>query len=150
MPSLLELLKDQPAVQFATGENVIEQGSRSGTLLVLIDGSLEVLRDEVRVARVSEPGAIFGELSILLGGDHTATLRALTPCSFHVIDEPLARLRASAELSLHVAELLAHRLDALNKYLVDVKRQYEGHDHLGMVDEVLDALMRRHPRKPKG
>jgi hypothetical protein len=24
-----------------------------------------------------------------------------------------------------------------------VKRQYEGHDHLGMVDEVIEALMHR-------
>jgi hypothetical protein len=45
-----------------------------------------------------------------------------------------------------VARLLARRLDSLNKYLVDVKAQYEGHDHLGMVDEVLEALMHRHPR----
>jgi hypothetical protein len=34
----------------------------------------------------------------------------------------------------------------LNRYLVDVKAQYEGHDHLGMVDEVLETLMHRQPR----
>jgi hypothetical protein len=42
--------------------------------------------------------------------------------------------------------LLARRLDALNKYLVDVKQQFEGHDHIGMVDEVLDTLLHRQPR----
>jgi CRP/FNR family cyclic AMP-dependent transcriptional regulator len=49
-------------------------------------------------------------------------------------------------VTLHICELLARRLDALNKYLVDVKQQFEGHDHLGMVDQVLETLMHRHPR----
>jgi hypothetical protein len=29
----------------------------------------------------------------------------------------------------------------LNQYLVDIKHQYEGHDHLDMVDEVLETLL---------
>jgi hypothetical protein len=35
---------------------------------------------------------------------------------------------------------------SINRYLVDVKRQYEGHDHLGMVDDVLETLMHRQPK----
>ena len=49
-------------------------------------------------------------------------------------------------MCLHVCELLARRLDSLNNYLVDVKRQFEGHDHIGMVDEVLESLLHRQPR----
>ena len=70
-------------------------------------------------------------------------MRALTPAVFAVIAEPREFLIAHPEVSLSVAELLARRLNALNKYLIDVKRQHEGHDHLGMVDEVLEALMPR-------
>ena len=88
-------------------------------------------------------------MSVLLGTPHTATVRALKPSTFAVIPEPRQFLATSAEASLHVARLLAARVDALNKYLVDVKRQYEGHDHLGMVDEVLETLMHRHPRPPR-
>ena len=33
----------------------------------------------------------------------------------------------------------------LNKYLVDVRQQFQGHEHLGMVDGVLETLMHRHP-----
>ena len=43
--------------------------------------------------------------------------------------------------------LLARRLDSLNKYLVDVRHQFAGDGHLGMVDDVLDTLMHRQPRK---
>jgi hypothetical protein len=35
----------------------------------------------------------------------------------------------------------------LNRYLVDVKSQFQGSDdHVHMLDEVLDALMTKHPR----
>lgn len=124
----------------------MEQGGADKILLVLISGEVEILRDDVRMAKASEPGAFFGEMSVLLDSPHTATVRALKPCSFAIIGNPGEFLASSAEASLHVARLLARRLDALNKYLVDVKAQYEGHDHLGMVDEVLGALMHRQPR----
>jgi len=37
--------------------------------------------------------------------------------------------------------LLSLRLFNLNQYLVDIKAQFEGHDHLGMVDQVLETLL---------
>lgn len=146
MSTILDLVGKYPVQHFAAGELVIEQRHDSGRMYVLLEGEVEVYREGVRIAKASQPGAVFGEMSALLGGAHTATVRTLRPSSFAVVDDPHAFLGSSAEASLHVAELLARRLDALNKYLVDVKRQYEGHDHLGMVDEVLEALMHRHPR----
>ena len=101
------------------------------------------LRDEQRVARASEPGAVFGEMAMLLGGICTASVRCQTPARFAVIDQPMDFFAASPAASLHIARLLARRIDALNRYLVDVKRQYEGHDHLGMVDTVLGVLVHR-------
>ena len=43
--------------------------------------------------------------------------------------------------------MLARRLDSVNNYLVDVKKQFAGHDHLSMVDEMLDTLMLRQPKR---
>jgi CRP/FNR family transcriptional regulator, cyclic AMP receptor protein len=146
--AMLQLIAGHKVQNFAPGDVVLEQGGVSGHLLVLIEGEIEVLRDNVRVARASTPGAVFGEMSVLLGSPFTATVRALKPSSFAIIENPRQFLGASADASFHVARLLASRLDALNKYLVDVKQQYEGHDHLGMVDEVLETLMHRHPRPP--
>ena len=82
-------------------------------------------------------------MSTLLGDKATATVRALKPAVVSVIEKPREFMIENPAVSLYVAELLAKRLDALNKYLIDVKQQYEGHDHLGMVDEVLGALMHR-------
>ncbi len=150
MSAFLELVGAFPVQLFPAGEIIVEQSHDTGLMYVLIEGEVEVFRESVRIAKVSLPGAVFGEMSALLGGPHTATVRALRPSSFAVISEPRAFLEKSAIASFHVAELLARRLDAVNKYLVDVKRQYEGHDHLGMVDQVLDTLLHRQPRpKPQ-
>ena len=148
MSAMLQLIAGHKVQDFAPGDIVMEQGGASGRLLVLIHGEVEILRDNVRVAKASAPGAVFGEMSVLLESAHTATVRALKPSSFAIIENSRQFLGSSAEASLHVARLLASRLDALNKYLVDVKQQYEGHDHLGMVDEVLETLMHRQPRPP--
>jgi CRP/FNR family cyclic AMP-dependent transcriptional regulator len=146
MAEFLDLMAGCPTRVCAPGEVVMEQDSPAGPLLVLTEGEVEILRDGVRIARTSQAGAVFGEMSVLLGCAHTATVRALQPSRLAVIENPRQFLATSAEASFHVAGLLAKRLDALNKYLVDVKRQYEGHDHLGMVDEVLETLMHRQPR----
>lgn len=143
MGKILELVSAYPQREFAEGAIIIQQGEVEPTIFVLLQGEVEVVRDEVRLAKSSEPGAVFGEISALLGGPYTASVRAIKPSSFAVIDDPDAFLGQSAEASLHVARLLARRITTLNRYLVDVKRQYEGHDHLGMVDEVLDTLMHR-------
>ena len=148
MAGILELVAGRATRSFAPGDVLMEQGAASGPLLVLVEGEVEILRDEVRVAKSSQPGAVFGEMSVLLGSAHTATVRALQPSRFAVIEEPHQFLAASADASLHVARLLASRLDALTKYLVDVRRQYEGHDHIGMVDEVLETLTHRQARPP--
>jgi CRP-like cAMP-binding protein len=146
MSAILDLISGHPVEHFQPGDILIEQRHHSGRILVLLEGAVEVLRDGVRVGKASEAGACFGEMSALLDRAHTATVRALLPCSVAIIDNPRDFLKGSSAASLHIAELLARRLDALNKYLIDVKRQYEGHDHIGMVDEVIETLMHRQPK----
>ena len=99
------------------------------------------------MATVSESGAVFGDLAALLGVPHTAAVRAARASSFHVVTNPRDFLQENPPVCLHLCELLARRLDAVNKYLVDVKQQFAGHDHLAMVDGVLDTLMHRQPRR---
>jgi CRP-like cAMP-binding protein len=96
---------------------------------------------------VREPGAVFGEIAVLLDTGHSADVRAAEPSALYVIENPREYLREHPDFHLHVSELIARRLGALVKYLADVKQQYEGHDHLGMVDQVLETLVHRQPRK---
>ena len=148
MSPILDHVKHQKLREFPAGGVVITQNEWTGELLVLLSGTVEILRDDVRLAKATERGEIFGEMSALLGGPATATVKTLEAAVFAVIEEPREFLIAHPEVGLQVAELLARRLDSLNKYLIDVKRQYEGHDHLGMVDEVLGSLMHRPRSRP--
>lgn len=146
MSEILAALRDHPVRHFAAGETVLEQGGRTDLLYILIEGAVEVTKDGVAVATATEPGAIFGDLSMVLGVPHTAAVRALRPSRFYSLSDARTFLKQNPAVSLHLCELLARRLDALNKYLVDVKKQFEGHDHLGMVDGMLETLMHRQPR----
>ncbi len=147
MSKILELIQDHEVRRFEPGQIVMEKGAQTDRLYVLIDGKVEVVNDGIRVSTISEAGATFGEISVLLDGNHTATVRALTPCSFHVLENPRELLQTSPLICFHVCKLLAHRLDSLTRYLVDVKQQFAGHDHIGMVDEVLEALLHRQPKE---
>lgn len=148
MAELFEILRVLPKRDFGAGETIIEQDSTTGMLFFLIDGEVEVYKDDVPLAATSEPGSVFGEMSALLGTSHRASVKAVAPSSFYVVEDGRRFLESHPAVSMHVSELLARRLDALNKYLVDVRQQFEGHDHLSMVDEVLAVLMHRQRRPP--
>jgi CRP/FNR family transcriptional regulator, cyclic AMP receptor protein len=147
MSSVLRACEDMPTRTFAAREVVLEEGSPAGVLFVLASGSVEIVKGDVQITTVAEPGSFFGEMSVLLGMPHTATVRTLEPSAFHVVDDALAFLRAHPECAFEVARLLARRLHFVNSYLVDLKHQFEGSgDHLSMVDEVLETLV--HHQEP--
>lgn len=147
MPSFFDFIDRLPMRQFAAGAALIEQGTLSGQIYFLVDGHVEVLKDGTLIADVSERGAIFGEMSVLLNSAHTATVRTRTASTFRVAEASVEFLRDNPDVALYVAETLARRLDSLNRYLVDVKSQFKDLDgHVHMLDEVLDALMTNHPR----
>ena len=58
------------------GTLVLHEGSKTGHLFVLLEGRLEVIKGDAVVAVLTEPGAMLGEMSVLLDQPHTATVRA--------------------------------------------------------------------------
>lgn len=147
MSTILAQFHDHAMRRFAAGATILAAGEKSGVLLVLAEGTVEVRKDGVLVDQVREPGAVLGEIAALLDGVHTADVIAAEPASLYVVEQPLEFLRTHPEFHLHVSVLLAKRLGNLVKYLADVRAQYEGHDHIGMVDQVLETLLHRQPRK---
>ena len=130
-----------PERAFEAGDVVIQEGA-AGALFVLVEGAVEVLKGDLRVNVVDEPGAIFGEVSVLLGSLPMATVRALERSRFYVADDGLAFIASQPDLALAVARLLAARLMSVTSYLVDVKKQFEDQQsHLAIVDEVLETLV---------
>ena len=78
---------------------LVEQGSSSDELFLLLNGVLVVEVDGEKVAEVG-PGAVLGERALLEGGMRTATLRAVTDCKVAVAgvrDVDVERLARLAE-----------------------------------------------------
>ncbi len=79
MAQLFEVLNTLPRRDFGAGETIIAEDSTTGMLFFLIDGEVEVYKDDVPLAATSEPGSVFGEMSALLGTSHRASVKAVTP-----------------------------------------------------------------------
>ena len=142
MSDLLDFCADLPVESTSAGEMLIEEGSPPGRMLVLVSGSLTVERDGVPIARIDTPGAVFGEMSVVLGKPATATLRADSDVRVHVIGDPMTFLVEQPGAALAVLQTTASRLDGLTQYVADVKQQLAGSEgHLGMVGEILDTLV---------
>src|SRR6185295_19736863 len=101
--AVLRACRGLPLRTFAAGETVLAEGTRAGVLYVLATGSIEVAKGDVQINTLSDPGAFFGEMSLLLDTPHTATVRALAPSSFYVANDPLAFIRAHPDVALEVA-----------------------------------------------
>jgi CRP/FNR family cyclic AMP-dependent transcriptional regulator len=145
MSNILDLVQMHELRRFAPGEIVLEEGTKTEELLFLAEGAVEIVKDGVQVTTASQPGAVFGEISALLGCSHTATVRALQPCTFYVTGSPRKFVEGSPPIWRHVSESLAQRLDAVNTFLVKAKQKYEGRDHIEILNGVLEALMQRDP-----
>jgi CRP-like cAMP-binding protein len=148
MSAILQACGEVPVRIFEPGAVLLGEGARSGLLYILAEGEVEIVKGNYQINTVSDPGAIFGEISVLLDLPHMATVRAITRCRVHEIKDGAAFLQANKEIAFHLSQLLARRLHGVSSYLVDMKRQFEHQsDHLGMVDEVLETLVHQQPRR---
>ena len=56
---------------------LVQQGDLGASCFVLLDGTAEVVRNSQRVTEL-QPGAVFGELSLIDGGERSAGVTMLT------------------------------------------------------------------------
>jgi CRP/FNR family transcriptional regulator, cyclic AMP receptor protein len=128
------------------GTLIIHEGGSTGHLYVLIEGRLEVIKGDAIVASIAEPGAVVGEMSVLLDAPHTATVRAAADSLVYEFDNAASFLRDQPAVALLIARMLAQRLNVATTYLADIMHQYAGHgDHLAMVGEILQSMINLPP-----
>ena len=97
-----------PVVKHPAHEVVLTAGSKTGRLLFLKNGAVEVIKDGVQIASVSAPGSVFGDQAVLLDQPHTADVRTLEQSEFYVADAP-AMFAGDPTVALYVAAILARR-----------------------------------------
>lgn len=142
MRSVLSLCQGLPEKVFAQGDVLMAEGGRSRLIYVLIEGGVDIYKGDILVSSQSDPGAIYGELAVLLDVPHTATVKASTRCRTYVVEDANEFLRSHPDMSFQLASLLARKLNSVTTYLADLKHQFEDRDdHLGMVGEVLESLL---------
>jgi CRP/FNR family cyclic AMP-dependent transcriptional regulator len=144
LASILEYCDGAAQLAFDAGAELLSEGRKTNRLYVLIEGAVGISRDGVEVAQVSEPGAIFGEMSLLLDLPHTATVKALTAGRAYELEDAKTFLRSRPDTALFLAELLAERLNEATTTLVDLKQQFQAHaERLTNVRWILEGLPRR-------
>jgi CRP-like cAMP-binding protein len=140
---LQKKLASLPLVTYQAGETAFAAGSRTGRLLILREGAVAISKGAIEIANVDEPGAVFGELSVLLDQPHTADVHALETTQFHVADA--AELLTEDPVALlYVATILARRLDGANKALTELKSQLQAgrpRSAIGKTVEKMEELL---------
>jgi CRP-like cAMP-binding protein len=138
---VLEKVSGFPLRAFERGDIVLSEGSDTHRLLFLNRGAVDVVKDEVQLTRVTEPGAVFGDMSVLLGRPHSADVLAAEPSSFYVVDHAADFLRQEPLVALYVATVLARRLDEVNAHLIQIwGRSAEPEPRRGFISETLRKI----------
>lgn len=147
MGEIASQLEGIPDRIYKPGEVIIAEGKTADGLFFLVSGTVSVTKERVEIHKISASGAIFGEMSYLLDCEPTATVTAVDECTLKLVGDHTAFIQENPETALYIARILAARLDSVVRYLVDLKSQFKDHqDHFGMVDEILDSIITKHPR----
>jgi CRP-like cAMP-binding protein len=75
------LFDTMPLATYQPGETVLAAGTKTG---LLKKGAVAIKKNGTVIAEVTEPGAVFGELSALLNQPHTADVRTLEASEFRI------------------------------------------------------------------
>jgi CRP-like cAMP-binding protein len=128
-----------PLATYQAGATIFAAGSKSGQLLILKSGVVAIVKENIEIAKVREPGAVLGELSALLNQPHTADVRALETSQFHVADA--SSLFGKDPIALHyVAAILARRLDNANQALIELKSQLQAGEPRSEIDKTVRKI----------
>ena len=61
---------------FESGQTIFLEGDDSQDLFILVSGQVDVIKGKEKISEITGAGALFGEMSFLLGARRTATIKA--------------------------------------------------------------------------
>lgn len=129
-PVLAVLEREAEWVSLATGDQLFAHGEKGDALYIVQSGRLQVILPgkagpSIVVAELG-PRSVIGEIQILMGGNRTATVRALEPCRLVRLKQAVFDLLATAEPAA-LTEFNALILRRLRRnQLVTILTQYCG------------------------
>jgi PAS domain S-box-containing protein len=119
---------------YQKGDTLFMEGDESQDLYFLVSGHLEVLKGDKKIAEVMEPGALFGELSFLLGAKRTATVQAENEVRVLRIpkNEVSTFLKGYPAVAEKITQIIARRLDESSQAVYGLRQ---------ICDKLPDAVM---------
>ncbi|MCP5002758.1 MAG: cyclic nucleotide-binding domain-containing protein [Planctomycetes bacterium] len=126
------------------GEILFLQGDNSQDMYILISGDLEVLKDDKKIAEITEPGTTVGEMSFLLGSRKTATVKAVTEAKTVMIpaDKIGEFLIDYPSMAPDMTQKLAKRLDETSRIIHGLREFCDQiPDSIIMVDKKWNILV---------
>jgi CRP/FNR family transcriptional regulator, cyclic AMP receptor protein len=145
MVDLLQLSSHLPEVDIDPGHEILREGERTGAIWILVSGELRVRRGTTVVDWIDRPGAVIGEMSVLLGTAATASVDASEPSRLRYAASGEDFL-ADPTVTRLVAVGLADRLNLVTTYLADLQDQYGDAPEMDMVQEILNRVTDRQLR----
>jgi CRP-like cAMP-binding protein len=107
-----------------------------------VSGTLEVQRRGIAIVQITEPGAVIGELGMLLEQPASADVVAVGEAVVHRIDDGEQLISEYPEFMSFLARMLARRLWQVSTYLSDIQEQFAGSSTtMGLVPTVLKELL---------
>tara|TARA_R110000850_G_scaffold60524_1_gene138826 strand:+ start:920 stop:1393 length:474 start_codon:yes stop_codon:yes gene_type:complete len=149
MESILHLCEkhDLPRHRIESGTTVLREGEEGSTLFVLKQGGVRVLRDGIELSVITYPGALFGEISVLVGGAHMATVTTTEDSEFYIIQNAGDILEEHPELGVPVAFVLASRLKSVTFYLAGLEKEFGAREEkISMLNRALMGSPREQSR----
>ncbi|MCB0161108.1 MAG: cyclic nucleotide-binding domain-containing protein [Caldilineaceae bacterium] len=96
---------------YAPGDVIFRKGDRGNYMYVVMEGEVDIVLDGAHI-RTLEPGAIFGEMSLIDDSPRSADAVARTACVLAPVDERrfLFLIHETPMFALHVMSVMAERL----------------------------------------
>lgn len=131
------------------GETLVQEGEHSRVLYVILEGSLQVVKQEKLSTRTHDIGTlgagdVVGEVGLLDGGPRTAAVVALTDCHLYSLSFENMRLtekdgtshRVLLRTTANLASILAKKLRAGSETAL-----VQAHDRTAMGDLIVNMLI---------
>jgi CRP-like cAMP-binding protein len=99
-------------VDLPAGKHLLDEGRLPHEFFVIVDGEVEVLHEEQRLATLG-PGDFFGEIALIEHGRRTASVVTTTPTTLAVMSPAsfAAMRREMAEVALRIDDAIRERME---------------------------------------
>ncbi|MCJ8328627.1 MAG: cyclic nucleotide-binding domain-containing protein [Lentisphaeria bacterium] len=108
---------------YCAGDTILAEGQTSDNVYVLKSGTLKISRAGIEICKTDKTNTMFGEMSVLLSSELTATVSADTAATVYIISDLKAYLQGNSDAALQISTTLAERLQAMNDHFVEIKNE---------------------------